>query len=144
MSAQKSTVLFLCSANSCRSQMAEALLRKLAGDRFDVYSAGTQPAAEIHPLTRQVMAEVDCDLAGQRPKGVEPYLGTLSPAYVIILCEQTARECPTVFPTLGPILVWPFKDPAAGTGSLEVRLAKFREVRDAINSRLRAWLEGQA
>ena len=141
MTGTKPVVLFLCSTNSCRSQMAEALLRRRAGDRFEVHSAGIRPAAEIHPLTRQVMAEIGCDLAGQRPKGVREYLGTLLPAYVIIVCEQTARECPTVWPGLGPVLLWPIEDPAAFEGTPEPQRAKFREVRDWIDARLGGWLE---
>jgi arsenate reductase len=138
----KSKVLFLCTANSARSQMAEAFLRKHAGDRFEAYSAGTEPT-EVHPLARRVMAEVGIDMAGHRAKSVGEFLGKMNPAYVIIVCEKTRQRCPTAFPATGATMIaWPIDDPAEAVGSEEQRLGRFREARDQIAARIKAWLDG--
>ena len=137
----KPKVLFLCTANSARSQMAEALLRKQAGDRFDVYSAGLEPT-QVHPYAMKVMAEIGIDMAGHRAKGVGEFLGTMNPAYVIIVCEKTRQRCPTAFPATGAtIIAWPIVDPAENAGSEEERLCKFREARDKIAARIKDWLD---
>lgn len=135
----KPAVLFLCTGNSARSQMAEGLLRKEAGDTFDVYSAGTNPKG-LHPLTIRVMNEMGIDVSGHRSKHLSEYLGVLNVRYLIIVCDQANNECPTTWPGALSRLVWLFEDPAAATGSEETRLAKFREVRDAIQAKIRAWL----
>jgi len=134
-------VLFLCTGNSCRSQMAEALLRKHGGDRFEVYSAGLQPRP-IPPLVYQVMAEVGLDLQGQRPKNVLDFLGKEYFGYVISVCANAEARCP-IFPGVGYHFYWPFGDPAETTGTEEERLAKFRQVRDQIAARILAWLAGK-
>lgn len=140
----KPKVLFLCTANSARSQMAEAILRGRAGDRFDAYSAGLEPT-QVHPYAVRVMAEVGIDIAGHRAKGVGEFLGKMNPAYVIIVCEKARQRCPTTFPaTAATILAWPIDDPAEAAGSEDDRLAKFREVRDQIDARIRDWLEAVA
>lgn len=137
----KPKVLFLCTANSARSQMAEALLRKHAGDRFDVYSAGLQPT-QVHPYAMKVMAEIGIDMASQRAKGVGEFLGKMNPAYVIIVCEKARQRCPTAFPATGATMIaWPIDDPAEAEGTEEDRLRKFREARDQIAARIRDWLE---
>lgn len=137
----KPKVLFLCTANSARSQMAEAFLREYAGDRFEAYSAGTEPT-EVHLLARRVMAEVGIDMAGQRAKGVGEFLGKMNPAYVIIVCEKARQQCPTAFPATGATMIaWPIDDPAEAVGSDEERLGRFREARDQIEARIRDWLE---
>ena len=136
-------VLFLCTANTCRSQMAEGLLRAHAGDRFSALSAGLNPGAEIHPLTRQVMAERGIDLSDARPKSVKEYLWHVNPAYVIAVCDRAARECPAVWPGVVTRLAWPLDDPASVEGPLETRLAAFRRVRDEIDARIREWLDTQ-
>lgn len=128
------TVLFLCTANSARSQMAEGLLRHLAGDRFEVYSAGLE-AKGIHPLALRVMAEVGIDISGQRSKNLSEYLGRLHIHHAIIVCDSAAQRCPT-YPFAREIHRWPFDDPATWPGGPEAQLAKFREVRDAIRGRL--------
>jgi arsenate reductase len=121
--------------------MAEAFLRKYAGDRFEVYSAGTEPT-EVHPLARRVMAEVGIDMAGQRAKGVGEFLGKMNPAYVIIVCEKARQKCPTAFPATGATMItWPIDDPAEAEGTEEDRLRKFREARDQIAARIKAWLK---
>ena len=133
-------VLFLCTHNTARSQMAEALLKKHAGDRFEVYSAGYEPT-DINPFTRQVMAEVGLDLGGQYAKGVKEYLGKINFAYVIIVCDRAEKTCPTAFPSISrQRLFWPFEDPVAFKGTDEEKLAKFREIRDQIDQRIRQWL----
>jgi len=138
----KPKVLFLCTANSARSQMAEALLRKQAGDRFDVYSAGLEPA-QVHPYAMKVMAEIGIDMAGHRAKGVGEFLGKMNPAYVIIVCEKARQKCPTAFPATGATMItWPMDDPAEAEGGEEERLSKFREARDQIAARIKAWLDG--
>jgi len=137
----KPKVLFLCTANSARSQMAESLLRKQAGERFDVYSAGLEPT-QVHPYATKVMAEIGIDMAGHRAKGVEEFLGKMNPAYVIIVCENARQRCPTAFPATGATMIaWPIVDPAVAVGSEEERLRKFREARDQIAARIKAWLE---
>jgi len=131
-------VLFICTGNSARSQMAEGFLRALAGERFDVYSGGLEPGT-LHPLAVQIMKERGVDVSGQHAKSFDQYLGRLTFAYVITLCERAARACP-VFAGTGERLHWPFDDPSAAGGSDAERLARFREVRDAIETRIREWL----
>jgi len=111
----KTKVLFLCTGNSARSQMAEAFLRRYGGDRFEVYSAGLEPE-EIHPLTRRVMAEAGYDLAGQRAKSLTEYMGREHFGYLITVCSDAEAACP-IFPGMGTRLHWPFDDPAAVRGS---------------------------
>jgi len=136
---KKASVLFLCVTNSCRSQMAEALLRKHAGDQFEVESAGLEPG-EIHPLARAVMSEAGLDLTGHCSKNVRDFLGKRHFGYLIILCSEAEAKCP-VFPGISFRLDWPFEDPAKAEGSEEERLSKFRQVRDAIEQRILAWLK---
>lgn len=138
---EKQNVLFLCTGNSCRSQMAEGLLRELAGDQFDVYSAGTTPAERVHPLAVAVMAERGIDISGQRPKAVGEYLGRLAVRHLIIVCQGANDSCPRTFPGVLNRLFWPIEDPAEFVGSEAETLHKFREVRDEIEDKLRTWLK---
>lgn len=131
-------VLFLSSANSVRSQMAEALLRALAGDAFEAYSAGSVPC-DLHPLAVAAMAERGIDIGGQRPKGLQEYMGTASFEYLITVCHRAEKRCP-MFPGKGAREYWPLKDPARAEGSCEERLVVFREARDHIEARVRRWL----
>lgn len=131
-------VLFLCSANSARSQMAEAFLRALAGDAFESYSAGTVPR-ELHPLAVVVMAERGIDIADERAKGLQEFLGTAQFDYVITVCDRAERDCP-LFPGRGAREFWPVEDPDRAEGSTEGRLVRFREVRDHIEARVRRFL----
>lgn len=137
---EKEKILILCSGNSARSQMAEAFLKHYAGHLFEVYSAGSDPT-EIHPLTRQVMAEKGFDLAGQYAKGVETYLGRMEFRYLIIVCDRAEQNCPKAFPGVAQRLFWPFEDPAAASGGPEDKLAVFRRVRDQIEARIHQWLK---
>lgn len=135
----KTRVLFLCTGNTARSQMAEAFLRQYAGDRFEAYSAGLDPA-EIHPYVHRVMEEIGIDISGQRSKHVKEYMGKLHFGYTITVCSVAEEKCPSVFPGMGQRLHWAFDDPAAFVGSEEEKLEKFREVRDQIDERIKEWL----
>ncbi|MFW6123207.1 MAG: arsenate reductase ArsC [Thermodesulfobacteriota bacterium] len=136
---EKDRVLILCTGNAARSQMAEAWLKKYAGDRFEVYSAGYDPRG-IHPSTRKVMEEAGLALNDQYSKGVKDFLGKMIFQYLIIVCAKAEQHCPTTFPGIVQRLYWPFEDPVTFTGSEEEKLAKFREVRDKIEARLKLWL----
>jgi arsenate reductase len=131
-------VLFLCTGNSARSIMAEALLRYYAPDRFEVYSAGLEPKG-INPYTIRVMNEIGRDVSGGRSKDVMEFLGKMHVSYVITVCSNAEDRCP-IFPFSTQRLYWPFEDPAAFQGTDEEKLVKFREVRDLIDQRIRAWL----
>lgn len=137
--AQKPCVLFLCTHNSARSQMAEALLRRRAGDRYSACSAGTQPT-QVHPMTRRVLEEVGADTSELRSKSVKEVLGRVSPRYAIVVCAQAAESCPRIFPFAVNILHWPLDDPSRVQGSEELQLAAFRRTRDEIDAKLRDWL----
>jgi arsenate reductase len=126
-------VLFLCTHNSARSQMAEGLLRNLAGDRFEVMSAGTE-AIHIRPLAVRAMDELGIDISGQESKTLERYLGNPFD-YVITVCDEANEACP-VFPEARRRLHWSFEDPAQATGSEEERLRVFQSVRDEIRERI--------
>lgn len=130
-------VLFLCTHNSARSQMAEGFLRAMAGDRFEVASAGTE-ATHVRPLAIHAMAEVGIDLSGHASKTLDRFVGEPWD-FVITVCDAANEACP-VFPGAARRLHWSFPDPAAATGSEDERLAVFREVRDAIRRRLEEWL----
>ncbi|MFN2175106.1 MAG: arsenate reductase ArsC [Anaerolineales bacterium] len=137
---KKSRVLFLCTGNSARSQMSEAFLRKYAGDRFDVFSAGLDPKG-INPYTYKVMQEKGLSLNGQRSKSVKEYLANEFFHYVITVCANAEENCPTVFLGMGNHAHWNLEDPAAFFGSDEETLNKFREVRDQIEIKIKSWIE---
>lgn len=139
--ADKTRVLFLCTGNSARSQMAEAFLRKHGGDRFEAHSAGLEPKG-INPYTRRALGEVGIDMAGHSSKDLDAYLGKLHFGYLITVCSNAEARCP-IFPGIGMRLHWPFEDPAAAEGSDEAVLSKFRAVRDQIEARILAWLRDQ-
>jgi arsenate reductase len=127
-------VLFLCTHNSARSQMAEGLLRHLAGDRFEVMSAGTE-ATSVRPEATRAMAELGVDISGQSSKALERYLGETFD-YVVTVCDDANETCP-VFPGAKNRLHWSFRDPSRAEGSEEERLWVFRTVRDDIQDRIR-------
>ena len=134
-------VLFLCTGNSARSQMAEGLLRHFAGDQFEVYSAGLEPKG-VNPYAIQAMQEVGIDISGHQSKSVMDYLGRVHMGTVITVCSNAEARCP-IFPFSTQRVYWPFEDPAAFVGTSDETLAKFREVRDQINARLQTWLKEQ-
>ena len=136
---ERRKVLFLCTGNSARSQMAEALLRRMAGDLFEVYSAGSIPT-EVHPMTRQVLDELGIDTGSLEAKGVDRFLGRMAVNFAIIVCARVQESCPRIFPFALQILYWPFDDPVSFQGSENERLDKFRAVRDEIGDRLRSWV----
>ncbi len=125
----KTKILFLCTHNSARSQMAEGLLRHLAGDRFEVYSAGTE-ATSVRPEAIAAMAELGVDISGQESETLDRYLGEPFD-YVVTVCDDANEACP-VFPGAKNRLHWSFRDPSRATGSEEEHLEVFREVRDEI------------
>lgn len=131
-------VLFLCEGNADRSQMAEGLLRKLGGADFDVHSAGLEPR-EIDPLAIQVMNEIGIDISSHGITHLDDYLDTQFD-YVISLCDQAKNSC-IAFPRDGHNLHWACMDPSAAGGSDAVRLDAYRQVRDAITTLLRPWIE---
>jgi arsenate reductase (thioredoxin) len=132
----KPRILFLCTHNSARSQMAEGLLRSRYGDRFEVASAGTE-ATRVHPLATRAMAEVGVDLGGHTSKTLD-HLGDQRWDYVITVCDSANERCP-IFPQKTSRLHWSFPDPSQATGSEVDRLEVFRRVRDALAERIRQW-----
>jgi arsenate reductase len=135
----KERVLILCTGNSARSQMAEGWLRELAGDRFDVFSAGTYPSI-VNPLAITVMRERGIDISGQRSKSVNEFLGQPFD-FVITVCDQAAEACP-IFPGPAERIHWSFPDPSAVTGTEEEKRNAFRAVRDSLHDQLRHWTAG--
>lgn len=134
-------ILFLCTHNSARSQMAEGFLRAMAGDRYEVASAGTE-ATRVHLLAIRAMAEVGVDLRGHSSKILEPFLPEQWD-WVITVCDRADERCP-VFPGAARRLHWSFPDPSPAQGTEEERLEAFRQVRDAIRERVRVWLDEPA
>jgi len=130
-------VLILCTGNSARSQMAEGLLRHLAGERVDVFSAGIKPSV-VNPLAIRVMDERGIDIRHHRSKPLSEFLQQ-SFDYVITVCDNAAESCP-VFPGRAQRLHWSFPDPALVEGDEHNKFRAFREVRDAIDARLQEWL----
>jgi arsenate reductase len=132
-------VLFLCTGNSARSQMAEAFLRKHGGGEFEAFSAGTDPK-NISPFTHQVMEEVGISLEGQRSKDVMEYMGKKHFGYLITVCADAEDKCPRIFPGVGKREHWPIDDPAAVGGRPEEILSAYRRARDEIGRRVQEWL----
>jgi len=132
-------VLFICTGNSCRSQLAEALLRARGDNRYDVHSAGVIPSG-VHPLVLQVLSEIGVHAAGQTSKHWNECLEAPPFDFVITLCDFAAQSCP-VFPGEGRRLHWPFFDPVGARGTREERLALFRHCRDAVAERIRQFIE---
>jgi len=129
----KRRVLFICTHNSARSQMAEALLRDLGGERFDVFSAGTE-ATHVRPLAIQAMSEIGIDISKQQSKTLERYVQQPFDE-VITVCDTAAESCP-IFPGAAHRRHWSFSDPSKATGSESEQLAVYRHVRDAIRTRI--------
>jgi len=130
----KPKVLFLCTGNSARSQMAEGFLRHLAGEDFEALSAGTNPGS-LNPLAVQAMAEMGIDISCQFSKNVTQFLGTPI-QHVVTVCDNAKESCP-VFLGAARFLHWSFPDPAAAQGTREEKLAVFREIRDQIKTRIK-------
>ncbi len=129
----KQRVLFICTHNSARSQMAEGLLRHLAGDRFEAYSAGTE-ATLVRPLAIKAMAEIGIDISGQTSKTLNRYLNEPF-AMVITVCDSAAETCP-IFPGAAQRRHWSLPDPSKATGSESEQLAVYRRVREELRARI--------
>jgi arsenate reductase (thioredoxin) len=125
----KPKVLFLCTGNSARSQMAEGYLRHIAGERFEVLSAGIEPKG-LNPFATEVMREKGIDISEQRSKDVQEFLG-VPMQYVVTVCSSAQEKCP-VFPSTFRFLHWDLEDPAGAAGTDEQKRAMFRKVRDEI------------
>ena len=131
-------VLFVCTGNSARSIIAEALLRRHGGDRFEVFSAGTEPRG-VNPLTLRVLHEAGIDASTARSKSVSEFLGQPFD-YVVTVCDQARQACP-VFPGSHESLHWGYEDPAAATGTDEERLVVFRRVFTALGERVQQFAD---
>ena len=137
----KKRVLFLCTGNSCRSQMAEGLVNHFLGDEWEAVSAGTEPAGYVHPFAVAVMADLDIDISRQRSKSVDEFRRHKF-EWVITVCDDAAENCP-VWLGNGQTMHIGFIDPAATDGSEKQRLLIFRQVRDEIKNRIIPVLAGQ-
>jgi len=133
----KRRVLFLCTHNSARSQMAEGFLRALGGTRFEAASAGTE-ATRVHPLAIRVMDEVGIDLGGHSSKTFDQFLAQPWDC-VVTVCDNANERCP-IFPARTTRLHWSFEDPSAAAGSEEEKLRTFRRIRDEILAKIRSWI----
>lgn len=138
----KTKVLFLCTGNSARSQMAEGFLHHYAGDRFEAHSAGLEPKG-INPYTIRVMAERGVQIDDQTSDDLRKYLGHMHFSIVVTVCDHAEENCPRVWLQQQNHLHWSFEDPAAFEGSDGAKLAKFREVRDLMDEQIQTWLTEQ-
>ena len=134
----KKKVLFLCTGNSCRSQMAEGFLRHLAGDRFDVFSAGVNPA-QINPLAIKVMDEAGINISMQKSKSAMDYIGKEFDC-VITVCDNAKQTCP-VFSGKYEKIHWNLEDPAEAQGTEEEKLSAFRKTRDLVKQKIGDWMQ---
>ena len=139
---EKPLILVLCTGNSCRSHLAEGILRAAAGESFRVASAGSKPAGHVHPLAIRAMQEIGIDISGHRSKHLTEFLDQPVET-VITVCGNADQVCPT-FPGQVNRHHWPFDDPAHATGSEEEQLAVFRRVRDEIRRVFEAYAAGRS
>lgn len=137
----KPRVLILCTGNSCRSHMAEAILRDAAGDLLEVHSAGSKPAGHVHPKAIEVLREIGLDISGHTSKHMDGFLDREIET-VITVCGKADQACP-VFPGQANRHHWPFDDPANATGSEAEVLAEFRRIRGEIRAVFRAYADGR-
>ena len=135
----KQRVLFLCTGNSCRSQMAHGWLAHLGGDRYDMYSAGLETHG-INPRAIRVMAEVGVDISGHTSDAVSEFLGE-SFDLLVTVCGGAREACPLFAGEVKERQHWPFDDPAGATGSEDEILAVFRRVRDEIRGKIESFLQ---
>jgi arsenate reductase len=138
----KKHVLFLCTGNSCRSQMAEGLVNRFLGETWEARSAGTDPAGYVHPLAVQAMAELGIDISVRRSKPVDEFRGAAFDL-VVTVCDDAAEACP-MWLGQGRVAHISFPDPARATGTLDQRLAAFRRVRDDLRTQILGFLEKEA
>lgn len=135
----KKNVLFLCTGNSCRSQMAEGLVNRFLGEEWQAVSAGIKPASYVHPLAVEAMAELGIDISGHQPKSVDQFRD-VDLDLVVTVCDDAAENCP-LWPGQGRVVHMGFPDPARATGSQAEKMVVFRQVRDAIRQHVLAFLE---
>jgi len=141
MSADKPTILILCTGNSCRSHLAEGLLRATAGDLFNIVSAGSKPAGYVHPLAIAALKEIGIDISGHQSKHMKEFMDQ-SIETVITVCGNADQACP-IFPGQVNRHHWPFEDPAHATGTDEERMEIFRRVRNEIRRVFTAYADGR-
>jgi len=141
MASERPTVLILCTGNSCRSHLAEGVLRAVAGDILNVVSAGSKPAGYVHPLAIQVMKEIDIDVSRHTSKNLSEFLSTKIET-VITVCGNLDQGCP-IFPGQVNRHHWPFEDPAHATGTEQEKLEVFRRVRNDIRRIFTAYADGR-
>ena len=134
----KKRVLFLCTGNSCRSQMAEGFLRDMAGDRFEVFSAGIKPT-QVNPLAIKVMAEACIDISKHRSKSAMEFIGQKFD-FVVTVCDNAKQTCP-IFPGKYEKIHWDLEDPAEAQGTEEERLVFFRRIRDEIKNNIHVFIK---
>ena len=136
----KQKVMFVCIHNSARSQMAEELLRKLAGDRFEVESAGIEPG-KLNPVVVEVLKEIGMDITGKKTQAVMDLLKQSKLySYVITVCDETSAERCPIFPGVAKRLHWGFTDPSKFEGTWEEKIEKTRVVRDQIKQKIQEWI----
>jgi arsenate reductase len=138
LSIQPLRILFLCTHNSSRSQMAEGLLRARSGSAFAVFSAGTEPRV-VHPLAIKAMQEIGIDISGHTAKGIGTFAAQPAMDLVITVCDEAQEACP-FFPNARKQVHWGFPDPSRVTGTDEERLAAFRHIRDLIATKITRFL----
>ena len=132
------SILFLCTGNSCRSQMAEAFFNKYTqGTKYRAVSAGTAPSQDIHPLAIKVMTDINITLRNQRPKHTQEFRGHKTLSMVIFVCDEAEKNCPYLFPLVSRHIKMPFEDPAAFKGTKKLTLEKFQSVRDEIETKIK-------
>ena len=139
----KIRVLFLCTGNAARSQMAEAFLKTYGSGRFEAMSAGLEPKG-VHPLTIRVMEEIGIDMGGRTSKHLASSLGEMPFDYVVTVCAHADARCPAPFPGRARREHWDFEDPEAFSGPDNQKMEKFRQVRDLIGQKVRTWIEEQS
>lgn len=139
---KKPTVLILCTGNSCRSHMAEGILRQVAGEFLNVQSAGSKPAGYVHPLAIKALAEIGIDISKNHSKHMNEFLKEPVET-VITVCGNADQACP-IFPGQVNRHHWPFYDPAHAEGTDEEKLEIFRQVRDEIRSMFEAYAQGRS
>lgn len=137
---KKTRVLFLCTGNSSRSQMAEGFLRSWAGNKYDVQSAGISPSS-LNPLAMRAMQEIGVDISKQKSKSVELFLKQEFD-YIITVCDQAKESCPN-FPGETKKIHWSFKDPAIASGDEDEKMKVFRKVRDQIAEKIKGFIAGR-
>ena len=140
---KKKNVLFLCTGNSCRSQMAEGLLRHLDTEgEFEAHSAGMEPATQINPTAVEVMNEIGIDITEQKPKDINTYLGRDLISYIVTVCSNAENSCPRIWPGVldNNRHYWPIADPSEMKVEGEEKKEAFRRTRDLLKENIEKWL----